>query len=62
MLRHIYLSSLRGLSSEEKDLLSKSRPVTLGAAKRIQGVTPVAILELFRLSTKMQALTSARMK
>jgi tRNA U34 5-carboxymethylaminomethyl modifying enzyme MnmG/GidA len=42
------------MSTEEKEVLSKSKPVTLGAAKRIPGVTPVAILELFRYSMKMQ--------
>jgi tRNA U34 5-carboxymethylaminomethyl modifying enzyme MnmG/GidA len=47
---------MHGLSTEEKALLSKSRPSTLGAAKRIQGVTPVAILELMRHTKKVRSL------
>jgi len=45
-------TSLHGLSTEEKLLLSKARPSTLAAAKRIQGITPVAILELIRYTKK----------
>jgi tRNA uridine 5-carboxymethylaminomethyl modification enzyme len=52
------LSSVHGLSIEVKQLLSKARPGTLAAAKRIQGVTPVAVLELIRHTKKAQALIS----
>jgi tRNA uridine 5-carboxymethylaminomethyl modification enzyme len=48
-------TSLHALSIEEKQLLSKCRPGTLGAAKRIQGITPVAVLELIRYTRKAQS-------
>jgi len=48
----LIILSLHGLSTEEKLLLSKARPTTLAAAKRIQGVTPVAVLELIRFTKK----------
>lgn len=37
-----------GLSNEAAEKLSDIRPVTLGQASRISGVTPVALLALFR--------------
>jgi len=46
--------AVHGLSSEEKLLLQKARPGTLGAAKRMQGITPVAILELVRYTKKLK--------
>ncbi|RKP36542.1 glucose inhibited division protein A-domain-containing protein [Dimargaris cristalligena] len=39
---------LKNLSNEEKDKLKRIRPTTLGAAKRIEGVTPVSIISLLR--------------
>jgi len=37
-----------GLSTEIKQLLTMSRPATLGAASRIPGVTPAAVMALLR--------------
>ena len=49
------MDSLNGLSIEEKHLLSKFRPRTLAAAKRLQGITPVAAFELIRYSRNAEA-------
>jgi len=46
---------MHGLSTEEKFILNQIRPCTLGAAKRIQGVTPVALFELIRYTKKLRA-------
>ncbi|KAJ1926283.1 Mitochondrial Translation Optimization [Tieghemiomyces parasiticus] len=40
--------AMKQLSNEEKDKLKLVRPTTLGAAKRIEGVTPVSIISLLR--------------
>ncbi|KAK9463987.1 glucose inhibited division protein A-domain-containing protein [Lipomyces oligophaga] len=37
------------LSTEAKTLLNRVQPRTLGQAKRIQGITPVEVVELFRI-------------
>lgn len=47
---------VHGLSTEEKIRLSEARPGTLAAAKRLEGITPVGILELIRYSTKASNL------
>lgn len=41
--REIDFASIHGLSSEVKEKLSKAKPLTLGQASRISGVTPAAI-------------------
>ncbi|MPZ11992.1 MAG: tRNA uridine-5-carboxymethylaminomethyl(34) synthesis enzyme MnmG [Kiloniellaceae bacterium] len=51
------------LSTEVKQLLAKSRPATLGAAARIPGVTPAAVIALLRHVKKRErnnALQPAR--
>jgi tRNA uridine 5-carboxymethylaminomethyl modification enzyme len=40
--------SIGGLSTEVRHVLARTRPATLGAASRIPGVTPAAILALLR--------------
>ena len=37
-----------GLSNELREILARSRPATLGAASRLQGVTPAALVLLLR--------------
>ena len=37
-----------GLSTEVRQLLTRARPATLGAASRIPGVTPAAVMALLR--------------
>jgi len=36
------------LSNELREILGRSRPATLGAAARLQGVTPAALVLLLR--------------
>ncbi|CAI9551303.1 unnamed protein product [Staurois parvus] len=43
-----YMSLDTGLSIEVREKLTQSRPETIGAASRIQGMTPAAILNLLR--------------
>ena len=43
---HLVLS-LKGLSKESLERLELVRPRTLGAASRLEGVTPTAIVEIF---------------
>lgn len=57
---HLDYSDIKSLSNEVKDKLEKARPETLGAASRIPGVTPAAIISLLRhvkKSPKKQAKT-----
>ena len=51
----INYQDVRGLSNEVVEKLSKHRPVNLGQAGRIQGITPAAI-SLLRVHLKKQAL------
>lgn len=44
--------SISSLSSEVISKLNENRPETIGQARRIQGITPAAIFELYRLSRK----------
>ncbi|MGE5766829.1 MAG: tRNA uridine-5-carboxymethylaminomethyl(34) synthesis enzyme MnmG [Bacteroidota bacterium] len=43
-----------GLSTEARQRLAKARPATLGAASRIPGVTPAALLSLLRFVKKQE--------
>jgi tRNA uridine 5-carboxymethylaminomethyl modification enzyme len=52
---NIDYQEVRGLSTEVIEKLSKHRPVNLGQASRIQGITPAAI-SLLRVHLKKQAL------
>ncbi len=52
---NIDYQNVRGLSSEVIEKLSKHRPLNLGMAARIQGITPAAI-SLLRIYLKKQSL------
>jgi tRNA uridine 5-carboxymethylaminomethyl modification enzyme len=52
-------SAVGSLSTEVKQLLAKSRPATLGAASRIPGVTPAAVLALLRYVHKQKRAADA---
>lgn len=45
---HLDYDDIGGLSNEVKDKLLKAKPETLGAASRIPGVTPAAVIALLR--------------
>lgn len=47
------------LSNEVKSKLEQARPTTVGAASRIPGVTPVALLSLLRLAKQREKLSFA---
>ncbi|KAK9382984.1 glucose inhibited division protein A-domain-containing protein [Kockiozyma suomiensis] len=51
-------TSLPMFSKEATVLLNKVQPATLGQAKRIQGITPVEIIELLRLRHKFKSMTA----
>jgi tRNA uridine 5-carboxymethylaminomethyl modification enzyme len=55
MPENIDYTKVRGLSAEVIEKLSKHRPVSLGQASRIQGITPAAI-SLLRIHLKRQLL------
>jgi len=46
--------AIANLSNEEKEKLSRCRPPTIGAASRISGITPAALLQLLRYINKTQ--------
>ncbi len=48
-----------GLSTEIQQLLTKARPATLGAAGRLPGVTPAAVLALLRFVQKRERAGTA---
>lgn len=45
---NIDYSQIRGLSDEVKERLQRVMPTTLGAAKRMEGMTPAAIVYLLK--------------
>ncbi|XP_066521450.1 protein MTO1 homolog, mitochondrial isoform X2 [Hoplias malabaricus] len=47
-----YLSLPVSLSDEVREILDKARPSTLGAATRLQGITPAAIVHLLNYVTR----------
>lgn len=53
--RDLDYSQLMSLSNESRDLLQRIRPETLGQARRIQGVTPAACVDIFRYVKSMKS-------
>jgi len=51
---HFDYSKIDNLSSEDREKLQAVRPTTFGRATRISGVTPAALLSLFRVVAKSQ--------
>ena len=49
---NIDYSTVQGINTEGQLLLNRVRPQTLGQARRIQGITPVAMFELYKLAAK----------
>lgn len=49
--------TIPSLSAEVISKLSENRPETIGQARRIQGITPAAIFELYRISKKRGVAT-----
>ncbi|KAH3687850.1 hypothetical protein WICPIJ_001143 [Wickerhamomyces pijperi] len=47
-------STIASLSSECKDILNRVKPETIGQAKRIQGMTPASVYELYALVKSRQ--------
>ncbi len=52
-------AAIGGLSAEMRERLSAARPATLGAAGRLAGVTPAALVALLRHVKRMQAADAA---
>jgi tRNA uridine 5-carboxymethylaminomethyl modification enzyme len=53
-------ATVPGLSNEARQILSRARPPTLGAAARIAGVTPAAVVILLRYVRRIEAPTARR--
>lgn len=54
-------SSMASLSSECRDILNRVQPETIGQARRIQGITPASIFELYRLvKTRQEEIKDER--
>ncbi|KAI0077948.1 glucose-inhibited division protein A subfamily [Panus rudis PR-1116 ss-1] len=49
---HIDYSAVEGLSSEVKERLAKLRPTSIGAAKRMEGMTPTSLVSLLRYAKR----------
>lgn len=53
-------SSIFGLSNEEKQVLERARPASVGMARRVEGVTPAGALRLLMHLRKTRGLYSPR--
>ncbi|RPD53908.1 glucose-inhibited division protein A subfamily [Lentinus tigrinus ALCF2SS1-7] len=51
--------SVEGLSSEIRERLARVRPTSIGAAKRMEGMTPTSMIYLFRHARRTNALRRA---
>lgn len=48
-------STMKSMSAECKDILNRVQPETIGQARRIQGITPASIFELYRIVKHRQS-------
>ncbi|SCU86415.1 LAMI_0D01970g1_1 [Lachancea mirantina] len=53
-------SALSALSSECKSILNRVQPGTIGQARRIQGITPASLFELYRLARPQQRMLKSK--
>ncbi|KAI0773122.1 glucose-inhibited division protein A subfamily [Trametes elegans] len=53
---HLDYHVVEGLSSEVKERLSKVRPTSIGAAKRMEGMTPTSMIYLLRHARRTNAV------
>ena len=53
-------AALPGLSNEARQILSRTRPATLGAAARLSGITPAAVVTLLRYVRRAYDTTPPR--
>ncbi|KAH7886739.1 glucose inhibited division protein A-domain-containing protein [Phlebopus sp. FC_14] len=54
---HMDYSKVRGLSEEVRERLQRLRPMTLGAAKRMEGMTPTSAVSLLKHARRTWAAT-----
>ncbi|TFK51233.1 glucose-inhibited division protein A subfamily [Heliocybe sulcata] len=52
---HMNYEGVEGLSSEVKEKLSKVRPTSIGAAKRMEGMTPASVVALLKYAKRTRA-------
>ena len=53
--RDLDVEAIGGLSTEIRQKLKSVRPATIGAASRIQGMTPAAVVTLLRYVRRTEA-------
>jgi len=57
---HIDYNGVAGISSEVKEKLAAIRPTTIGAAKRMEGMTPSSVVLLLKHAKRTQGLGTGR--
>jgi len=57
---HMDYSKVAGISSEVKEKLAVIRPTTIGAAKRMEGMTPSSVVLLLKHAKRVQGLGIGR--
>ncbi|TBU27479.1 glucose-inhibited division protein A subfamily [Dichomitus squalens] len=53
---HLDYSTVEGLSSEVRERLTKARPTSIGAAKRMEGMTPSSMIYLLKHARRANAV------
>jgi len=59
---HMDYSGVAGISSEVKEKLAAIRPTTIGAAKRMEGMTPSSVVSLLKHAKRAQGLATNRLE